>query len=235
MQSPRIRTPLLACFFTALFLTAALSGCDLFGDEDPINDDIQAFVEAESLPEAQRPKVGFEDPEADVTAFRVDFGPGCDCPSGCIYATAYGLQFGDRVGWMHVDEAFCLRDSVRIEQNRFDVQSRDSILFSPEFRRRFRKEATTDEENDVQAPVYEVFLNMLARDEDTPSETLSELARLLQETYRPRVGYALLENPVVRSSKSILEVLARLPGNGGYQGVRDRAQELLDQVSSGET
>jgi hypothetical protein len=233
MNSAWIGNSSASCALTVLLLPFVLAGCDLFGKETRIDEDIQAFVEAESLPEAQRPEIGFADAEADVTAFRVDFGPGCDCPSGCFYSTAFGLQFRDRIGWMEVTQAFCLRDSLRIEQNRFDLRPRDSVLFSTTFRERFRREATVDDANDVQAPVYEVFLDMLATDEDTPRETLLELARLLQDVYRPGLGYALLENPVVRSSTPILEVLAGLPDEGGYRGVRDRARGLLDQLSEG--
>lgn len=232
MRRSWTRTPVATYLLTALLCTCILSGCDLFGDEDQIDEDIKAFVEAESLPEAQRPEIGFEDSETDVMAFHVDFGPGCDCPSGCFHSTAYGLQFRDRIGWMTVDPAFCLEDSVQVEGDYFDLQPGDSTLFSSDLRKRLRKAVTSDEANDVQAPVYEVFLNMLAKDEDTPTGTLLGLARLLQDSYRPGVGYTLLENPAVRSNEPILEELASLPDSGGYRGVRDRAQNLLDQLSN---
>ncbi len=224
-----LRTALLS---VTVLIVAPLTGCDIWGGGSEIDEDIKSFVEAESLPEAQRPEIGFEDSEADVAAFHVDFGPGCDCPSGCFYSTAYGLQFRDRIGWMTVESAFCLEDSVQVNEGYFDLQSRDSTLFSSDLRKRLREAVTTDEANDVQAPVYEVFLNMLAKDKATPSETLLDLARLLQDSYRPGVGYALLENPTVRSSRPVLEILASLPDNGGYKGVRDRAQSLLDQLSN---
>lgn len=217
----------------AIVLTAVLlGGCDIWGGGTKIDEEIRSFVEAESLPEAQRPEIGFEGSEAEVSAFHVDFGPGCDCPSGCFHSTAYGLRFRDRIGWMSVEKAFCLEDSLQVSEGYFDLRSGDSTLFSSQLRRRFREAATTDEANDVQAPVFEVFLNMLAKDEDTPTKTLLDLARLLQGSYRPGVGYALLENPTVRSSRSVLEVLGSLPGTGGYEGVRDRAQDLLDQLSN---
>lgn len=215
----------------ALLCAHVLIGCDLFRNESTIDGEVQEFVETESLPEAQQPTIVFESTEADVSAFRVNFGPGCDCPSGCIYSSAFGLKFRDRIGWMHVQQPFCLRDSVRVNEGFFDVQPRDSVLFSADLREQFRKEATQDEANDVQAPIYEVFLDVLAEDEDTPPATLLSLARRLRDSYRPGVGYALLENPAVRSSESILRVLADLPDSGGYQGIRDRARKLLDQLS----
>jgi len=216
---------------TAVLFTSVLAGCDLFANEDPIDEDIRAFVNAESLPEAQPPERAVEDREADVTLFHVDFGPGCDCPSGCFYSTAYGLQFGERIGWMKIQRAFCLDDSVNGNLPFFDIQSDDRALFRSDLRERLREDATVDEANDIQAPAYGVFLNLLAEDADTPVETLLDLARLLSSTYRPDLGSALLENPTVRSSERILRVLADLPGNGGYREVRDRARALLDQIT----
>jgi hypothetical protein len=212
-----------------MFVSFGLAGCDLFKGAPKIDEDVQAFVERESLPEAQRPEIGFDDSEADVTVFHVKFGPGCDCPSGCFYSTAYGIQYRSRIGWMKVDQKFCIEDSVEVGAGYFDLRGRDSTLFRSDFRGRLREAVTTDEVNDVQAPVYDVFLNMLAKDNDTPSETLLSLAQLLQDDYRPGVGYTLLEHPVVRSSRSILEVLAQLSGTG-YETIRERAQALLDEL-----
>lgn len=227
MVSPRT-----ALVLPTVLIAVLLVGCDSWGSDPKIDEDIKSFIEAESLPEAQRPEIDFEDAEAGITVFRVDFGPGCDCPSGCFYSTAYGLRFRDRIGWMSVEREFCLEDTVRVSGDHFDPQPRDSTLFSADVRNRLREAVTTDEANDVQAPVYEVFLNMLAKDEDTPVRALLDLARLLQESYRPSVGYALLENPTVRSERSVLEVLASLPDSGGYEGVRERAQDLLGQFSN---
>ena len=220
----------LALLTTVLF-TLVLAGCDLFANEDPIDEDIRVFVNAASLPEAQPPEKAVEDQETGVPLFSVDFGPGCDCPSGCFYSTAYGLQVRERIGWMKIRRAFCLDDSVDGNLPFFEIQSDDRALFRSDLRERLREGAAVDEANDVQAPAYEVFLNLLVEDADTPGQTLLDLARLLSSTYRPDLGSALLENPTVRSSERVLRVLAGLAGNGGYREVRDRARELLNQIT----
>lgn len=221
-----------AAILTAALLAAGLlAGCDFWGGSD-IDEDIEAFVKSENLPDAQTPSVEFKDSASGVKVFRVSFGPGCDCPSGCIYSTGYGIEFRDRIGWMHVmDFFFCSDDSLdRGALNYFDVRSGDSALFSSEFRTRFRK-ATEDRSPDGYAPIYEVFLQMLAGDEDSPLRTLRALTDLLFKHYFPETADALIQNPVVRSNTLILERLAELPDQAGYLQVREEARDLLNASS----
>lgn len=214
-----------------IFLAALVPlGCDLLSTSE-VDEDIVAFVEEESLPEAQDPELVFSDSELDASAFWVSFGEARDCPSGCFYSKAYGVKYQDRIGWMGLD-AYGEDDSVATEVSYFDVQPGDSTLFKAEIRARFEKVQEQSDRSYADA-TYDHFLEMLGEDEDTPPSTLLDLARLLKDEYRPWLGRALLENPVVRSSESILEVLAGLSPNGGYKTVRDRARELLDQLSDG--
>lgn len=219
-----------ATFLVAVLTAGILTGCDTWGGSE-INEDIEFFVESENLPDVQPPEVSFDDPDSDVKAFRVAFGPGCDCPSGCIYSRGYGLKFGDRIGWMKVTEVFfCAEDSLDIDPSYFEVQPSDSTLFDQDFRDRFR-EATEEEDPDGYAPIYEVFLQMLGGDEDTSTGTLHSLTELLFDEYLPNLADALIKNPVVRSEVAILERLANLPDQAGYRPVKEKAQELLDQRS----
>lgn len=203
-----------------------LSGCDIWGGPE-VDENVRAFVQSENLPKAQTPEISVDDPDSDVKVFSVEFGPGCDCPSGCFYSTGYGLEFRDRIGWMDVSQAFCLEDSVRSEVTFFDVRTGDSTLFDQAFRDRFR-EATEDRDPDGYAPIYEVFLQMLGGDEDTPTGTLNSLIDVLFEGYFPDVARALIDNPVVRSNETLLERLTELPDER-YQPIREEAEELLDR------
>ena len=212
-----------------VLLVLAPLGCDL-SSTSGVDEDIVAFVEAEPLPESQTPTVVFSDEELDASAFWVSFGEARDCPSGCFYSKAYGLQFQDRIGWMGFD-AYGRDDSVRTKVSAFDVQPGDSTLVEEGLRNEF-EEALEGADRSVAGATYDHFLQLLAGDEDTPSRTLLDLSRLLEDQYRPELGLVLLDNPVVRSSESILEVLAGLSGDR-YETVRDRAQELLDQLSNG--
>ena len=215
-----------------VFLAALLPlGCD----QTPtgVDDDIASFVGSQPLSEAQEPKLVFESSEWGIEVFWVSFGEARDCPSGCFYSKAYGLKFQDRIGWMGLD-AYGRDDSVTTRVNYFDVQAGDSTLFENDVRNQL--EAALDESDRSYADAtYDHFLLMLAGDEETPSTTLLDLAELLEEAYRPELGSVLLENAVVRSNKPILEVLAGLSGQGGYETVRDRAQDLLDQLSDEES
>jgi hypothetical protein len=215
----------------AILATGLLPGCDFWGGPN-IDEDIKAFVESENLPDVQTPSVEFKDSDLGVKAFRVPFGPGCDCPSGCIYSKGYGIELRDRTGWMDVTEVFfCSEDSLDTgELNYFDVRPGDSTLFGSEFRNRFRK-ATEDRDPDGYAPIYEVFLQMLAGDEDSPVRTLRSLTDLLFEHYLPETADALIQNPVVRSNTSLLERLAELPDQAAYLPVREKARELLNESS----
>jgi hypothetical protein len=223
MTSPRT-----AILLTVVLNVGFLSGCDVWGGGSEIDEDVTSFVDAENLPDAQTPQIRFDDSDSEVTAFLVEFGPGCDCPSGCFYSTGWGLAVRDRIGWMAVRQAFCLEDSVRSDATFFEVQPGDSLLFSPDFRDRFRK-ATEEEDPDGHAPIYEVFLQMLGRDEDTPVRTLRALTKLLFDPYLPDLADALIQNPVVRSETAILRRLTELPDARGYRPVKEEAEELLDE------
>ena len=215
--------------FLIVLLVLVPLGCDLSSTSD-VDGDIVAFVEAEPLPESQTPTVVFSDEELDASAFWVSFGEARDCPSGCFYSKAYGLKFQNRIGWMGFD-AYGRDDSVKTKVSSFDVQPGDSTLFKKALRTRF-EEVLEEADPSYNDATYDHFLQLLAGDEDTPSSTLLDLAQFLENQYRPDLGLVLLENPVVRSSESILGVLADLSGNR-YETVRDRAQELLDQLSNG--
>ena len=211
-----------------LLLALVPLGCDLSSTSN-VDEDIIAFVEAEPLPESQDPEVVFSDSELSASAFWVSFGEARDCPSGCFYSKAYGLKYQGRIGWMGLD-AYGEDDSVATKVSYFDVQRGDSTLFKEGIRDRF-EEAQEQSDRSYAHATYDRFLEMLGEDEDTPPSTLLELAGLLKDEYRPELGRVLVENPVVRSSEPILEILARLPERSGYETVRDRAQDLLDQLS----
>lgn len=206
----------------ALLAGCVLLGCDRWGSSPGIDEDIETFVDTEPLPDAQRPRLLWRGPGLDVQVFAVSFGEARDCPSGCFYSTAYGLALQDRIGWMGLD-AYGRDDSVRTAVTRFDVRSRDSTLFGEQIRRHFRRAEQRSDRNTAET-AYEVFLEMVATDEDTPHTALLDLARLLHDEFHPWTGRALLSNPTVRTSRLILEELARLPDRGHYEDISDQAQ-----------
>jgi hypothetical protein len=217
--------------FLVLLAGLLLVGCDPLGTSPGMNEDIETFVDTEPLPDAQRPRLLLQSPDLNVQVFVVSFGEARDCPSGCFYSKAYGLAFRNRIGWMGLD-TYGLDDSVRTSVTRFDVRARDSTLFEEQIRRHFRRAEERSNRQTAES-AYEVFLEMLATDDNTPHRALLNLAHLLHDEFHPGTARALLSNPTVRTSRPILEVLARLPKRGLYQELRDQAQALLDQLQDG--
>ena len=141
-----------ALFGATVLAILVLAGCDLWGGSE-IDDDIASFVAEEHLPETQQPTIVFRDSIRKVKAFQVKFGPPCDCPSGCVYSTAYGLKFRGRIGWMDLEALYCSRDSLDADRDTLDVRAEDRPLFRPEFRDRFRT-ATADRDPSGYAQGY---------------------------------------------------------------------------------
>lgn len=221
-----------AVLATAVLLVSLMAGCDLFsGTSTGIDEESEHSFNQKicRIPNPQNSNLktkrykhfGLRS-DLDVTA-----------PVDVFYSTGWGLKVQDRIGWMRVSEAFCLRDSLQDEVTLFDVQPRDSTLFSADFRAQF-KSAVEDEAPDGYGPIYEVFLQMLARDADTPVPTLRSLTELLFDEYLPGQAQALIENPAVRSNEPLLERLAALPDQSAYRSVREEAQALLDDIREGE-
>lgn len=226
------RNPRNAVVLIASLLAVCLLGCERIGGfpgkGDPaLDESIEEFVQSEPLGDPQEPELLLTVAEGDVQMFGVAFGQPRDCPAGCFFSRGYGLKFRGRIGWMGLD-AYGGDDSVRTEVTYFDVQPEDSQLFKDTTRAQLEA-ALTDDGRTLADPAYDQFLEMLAEDEDTPSDTLLDLAELLHDQYRPATGLALLENSVVRSNETILEVLAGLSASG-YKQVRSQAQDLLDQL-----
>ena len=150
--------PPLVCFL--------LFSCEPLGQGPRLNDEITTFVGAEPLPKVQRPRIVFDSDTLNAQVFWVSFGEARDCPSGCFYSKAYGILFRGRIGWMGLD-AYGRDDSVQTEVSYFDPHPGDSLLYGTDIRARFRRvEESTD--NSYVGGAYDAFLEMLAKEEDTP-------------------------------------------------------------------
>lgn len=212
-----------------LFLFVA-SGCDVVNTVDK---DIKKFIESEPLPDTQAPVYLLRVPEHHLKVFRVPFGSPYDCPSGCAYSQVFGIKLGSRIGWMKA-EIIGIDLLDRNDLHFFEVRSSDTYLFSRELRRKLQKVSTSDKRGWRAKDTYGEFLQMLARDTDTPSGTLHALAQLLYTEYHPAVALTLIDNPIVKNNRTILETLAELPSFNGsrmYEKVRKQARELLKQLN----
>ena len=85
---------------------------------------IRAFLKSEASLAIRSGAMILENRSSGVAVFRVEYGEALDCPSGCFFASAVGLQAGGRVGWV---------ESVRQSPATplFRLEPRDSARFSP--------------------------------------------------------------------------------------------------------
>jgi hypothetical protein len=176
---------------------------------------IEQFVDSHNIPDAQPFREVYRDPEHDLLFFSVACGPLQDVPAGGFYDRLYGLQHQNKVGW--IEEYLISPESAL-----YAVDVSDTYLFSEDLSQKL---------NSADEWVYRsAFLPMLAKDTDTPVETLSRIADGLSTYIQPYVASLLLQNPVSRLNRHILDALANLPVFQGdaYKDVREQARDLID-------
>jgi len=215
----------LSVWIAIVLFTTALQGC---GDNpmrpDPPPDvpaDVRSFVAEEGLPELRNIEIRYTG-DNQTLLFQVSYGSVHDCPSGCFYSSAIGLKLQDKIGWIRFD------DRERLDLRRFhhfEVEESDAFLFDTSF--------WADLKHTDNYAHWSALIPMLAADTDTPPDALLEIARLLRGYISGNIVWNLLDNPNVRDSREILEVLADLPRFSGnpYESARRRARELLDELS----
>jgi hypothetical protein len=180
---------------------------------------IEEFVDSQILPQRQRVEIRCRVLEAEIVFFRVPFGEPNDCPAGCFYSMAYGLQSGEKIGWMETSNIS--RGDPHGYQF-YEWSATDTALFNEVVWSRLEKADRWIH--------WSAFLPELAADPDIPPATLQTIAERLRTYISPHIAWNLLDNPTVRQNHDILSVLAGLPEYQGdpYRLVRERAQELLD-------
>jgi len=176
---------------------------------------IEQFVDRQSIPDAQPFREVYRDSEHDILFFSVAYGPIHDSPAGGFHDELFGLQYQKKVGWLE-------EYSISAEITFYDVDVTDTYLFSEELSQSL---------NSADEWVYRyAFLPILAKDPDTPVETLSRIADGLSTYIQPYLASLLLQNPVVRDNEEIMDALANLPVFRGdaYRDMREQARDLID-------
>jgi hypothetical protein len=160
----------------------------------------------------------------DMEVFRVSYGEGLDCPSGCFYSMAVGMHYGDRAGWLGFEDFHEHQpDSSRF----FDFLETDTLLFDADTWFTMMLESWS--------ACFDMLLPALAHDEQTSRNALLMLSTLIYSHESLEIAEYLVANPTVMSDAEILGILAGLPVIRWdvYAEVRSRAQELLDDFSAG--
>ena len=154
----------------------------------------------------------------EVELFRVAYGEGLDCPAGCFYSMAVGLNYDGRVGWLGFrDSHEYVPDSTRF----FDFLETDVLLFDADTWFTIMLESWY--------VCFDMLLPALAHDEHTSRDGLLTLSTLIYSHESVEIAEYLVANPTVMADTEILGILANLPiiRWDVYAEVRSRAQELL--------
>lgn len=182
------------------------------------DDSISNFVKSANFPKSSDVNIYINLPAQDLKIFRVSYGEPQDCPSGCFNSNATGIQYGNKIGWISINDYDHIDVSKLIM---YDFGASDSYLYTDEF---FQSLKSKDDW------VYQnAFLPELAKDKDVPRNVLLKIANGLSSYIQPSLANNLLENPAVKNDREILAIIANLPVFSGdaYAGVRAKAQALL--------
>ncbi|HEX5031864.1 MAG TPA: hypothetical protein VFX78_10475 [Candidatus Eisenbacteria bacterium] len=187
--------------------------------DPPAADPIHEFVQSQPIPKQQ--PVHIIAVAGDVTFFDLDYGDIHEDMAGDWYDSAWGVRNGPKVGWITMSGR--LADSTGLVM--YDPLPDDVHLFEEETWSALRSASDS-------WLYWGGFMPMLARDADVPAPTLLAIAEQLNTYISPYVGWLLVNNPIVRTNRDILTVLANLPVFQGdaYAPVRQQAQTLLYQL-----
>jgi hypothetical protein len=208
----------------AVAILALSAGCGGGGGGGSEPGTVAEFLRAQSLPMMQAPQVTNVGDDAEL--FSVAFGEAEDCPSGCVYSGGIGLRRGGKVGWLRFDDLRKVDDSGT---PLYDLDDSDAALFAPGFRESLR--ALRDEPRGPFGGHYEAFLDLLARDSETPGDILAGLVDGLSEANYLRARL-LVNNPAVRADRGLLVRLANLPVQPPVHDGRDLFQDVREQAAA---
>ncbi len=190
-------------------------------DSPPVvksGDSIDNFVKNVNFPKSSGVNVFINVPAQDLKVFKVRYGEPQDCPAGCFFSNATGIKYGDKIGWISINDYEHINVSKIIM---YDFAVSDTYLYTDEFSQLLKSKDDWVYQN--------AFLPELAKDKDVPRNVLLKIANGLSSYIQPSLANNLLENSAVKNDREILTIIANLPVFSGdaYSEVRAKAQALL--------
>ncbi|HJP61434.1 MAG TPA: hypothetical protein VJ865_15610 [Gemmatimonadaceae bacterium] len=168
--------------------------------------EIASFIS--DLPKLRTASEVFDFPDKGFVLFTASYGDPQDCPAGCFYAQAWGIDYGNQIGWIYGPPSGA---------KFYDVKSSDEFLFDEALWDRIEKEW-----------IGAGFRIMIACDPDTPTRSLERLAARLPVDGWPYLAELLLEVAQLRDVRPVVETIAALgPSTYNYSGPRQHAASLL--------
>ncbi|MBU2447309.1 MAG: hypothetical protein KJ666_17290 [Bacteroidetes bacterium] len=187
-------------------------------DNRNVQPDIVSFVRNQELPKQQDIFTFIEVKNEQFVGFKVSYGEGHDCRSGCFYSLAYGIVYKQKIGWFRINDY----DGNDLSSKKYyEIENSDSYLFV---------QSLWDTLNSVDSWFYRyAFLPRIARDVDSPVDVLRRIAEGLYTYIQPSLAFDLMDNTIVKTNKEILTILSNLPVFQGdaYYEAREKAKQLL--------
>ena len=196
-----------SCRISLLSLVGVVMACAAATEPTRgLRPEIASFVA--QLPKLRSASEVFEFPEQGFVLFTAGYGDPQDCPSGCFYLAAWGIEYANQIGWIY---------GAPSDTKFYDVKATDQFLFDETLWDRINKEW-----------IGAGFRVMIACDQDTPATSLERLSARLPADGWPYLAELLLEVAQRRDVRPVVETIANLgPSTYNFAGPREHAAALL--------
>jgi hypothetical protein len=192
---------------------------------------VQGFVDSAGLDSVKDVRIAFRLAARDLTLFEVRFGRAMDCPSGCFWSNALGLQYGNAVGWLRMEDygRRDVMDLYTIHRDSFPRSAVDAYLLSPAF----LDTLTRVYAHAWRQQVVRDVRDFIVRDPRLPRATLVRHVEALYgvpNIYDWKIGKLLATLPRVQNDVELLTLIAYLPYESGKSEATYRLQTLAPQL-----
>lgn len=193
----------------------------------PLGDAVTAFVRAADFTKPRGTALEFHSGRHDLRLFSVAFGEGQDCPMGCFYSSAVGLQYGKKIGWIGLtDFEHNERLKRHIEEHMFSISAEDTYLLSQSF-----LDTVSALHGRHGGLVDEAMLPMMLKSPYLPRARLVRYAEGLYSELDRSLASLLIGLPRVQADAELLTLLANLPFP--YNDASDAARQQLRKLAPG--
>ena len=135
------------------------------GSDETINN----FIRNADFPKSQGVNVYINVPAKNLKVFKISYGAPQDCPAGCFYSNATGIKYGNKIGWISINDYDHINTSKLIM---YDFDASDTYLFTDDFFLALKEKDGWVYQN--------AFLPKLAEDKDVPVQVKEKINNLLR-------------------------------------------------------
>lgn len=188
-------------------------------DTVPLSPQFRRFLEGTGLGDIHRSRTAFRLSDPALTVFSVTFGELHDCPSGCFYSSALGLQYNCAIGWLSMEnyDDRSLPYPHAFRRDSFPAPAADAFLMSQALLDTMARALGSATAREVVA-----LRDFVALTPAMPRATVVRHVESLYASPDERFGKLLAAAPRVRDDGELLTLLALLPYEGGKTEATNR-------------